>query len=1433
MDLHVTLTSAPPVAFPAREIVVDTLVLPTGAALADRLGAAGYEGPFTIDGAPLTASTAGEGRLTDGAVVVCGAPAAQDAPARVPPLAFVVHAGPDAGQVIPLSRGSYTIGRAGGDITIADPALSRRHALLTVARDAIVLEDLSSVNGTFVDGERISRAHITVSAALLLGGSRCRVELVDDDGWRYVSPVHVLDPVPVGSEPPRRPSRLLALTAVLPLVLGVVLAVTTGLWFFLAFSALSAVTGLVPLLTHRRDARAFADAVRDAARRDRERRITAVPDPGQTALDALRAGLRTPGGRSEACAPLSPVILLRLGTADQPANLAVDRVTATFTPPILADLPLVVPIFPRGGAGATPGTDEAGGPSFTVAGEPAAVMGLLRALLLQVAHPLLGAPPVVCWGPVRHLPLPARFLPNVRLTRDPRALAGIIEQTDVLLVVQIGEDPPGIVRRSGVAVVRFLLDDGMAHGPTSATALPSAGVVLTADGARARIEGREYLLVPDAVSERTFERTARALAGASRHPGAVTVRRPGAEPPAGVLPSAVSLWSGSLRPDTLASSVPARWSTADAGRPEAFIGHSGTGPVSIDLVRDGPHLLIAGTTGSGKSEFLRTLVLGFALCQPPGQLSLLLIDYKGGSGLGALAALPHCVGALTDLSSESTARALTSLRAELRRRERLCADRGADDLEELRRIAPRACPPRLVVVIDEFRMLGDDVPTAVPDLMRIAALGRSLGVHLVLATQRAQGAVTPDLRANITTSILFRVQTAMESQDLLGSGAAADIPVDIPGRAFLRRGSEPPVAVQVASSSDLPSTRATRGWQDVVTYLDEPRTGGPPRGTRTPDSMHCTDTTDTTDGATADARGAAAPAPTVLGRAVAGLLAAAGGVSAPRPPRPVLPALPDRLTLAACAVFPPADRPESGAGRSVEPSGVPLGVLDLPDRQVQRRLQWDPRSHSHLALVGLPGSGAAEALAAVVAALPAAEPDLHLYVLDGDGTLGACSADPHVGAYLLPDEAKRAGRVLQRLAGLPARNREDTGPVVLAVTGWGRWSSQFRDGRLARAEDDLYGLVRDGPRNGVAVLIGGDRELTTSRLFALLPSRIYLPLGAHQETTMTWPTMPPVDPVPGRGFAQGRITGSWGDGTCQLLTEPAADTEPVRPPARAPFPVHPLPRVVLLSDIVPAGRTAARTAGRMAGTRAGEEDLPLGVHGDDLRMFSVTLRPGEVYPVLGHAGSGRSNALRVLAQAAARLAPPSAVLAPPSGAPPAAVLAYWRDLAGRSAGPDPAGRYLLVVDDADRLPAEVQQTLSGFVARGAAAVLAAAPGPALMTRMPLALTVRAAGRGLVLTPRTAADGDLLGVRLDPDGPVIPGHGFACDPAGVVEVQVALATDDPEEAGAPSGSAAPYSALSGPVVRTVYSTTGLEKSVTMTTAAGTRRPRPTRGAPVEK
>lgn len=1372
MELHVTLVSAPPSAIPAREIVVDTHVLSTGSALAERLESGGYRGPFSVDGIPLSGLVPHTGVLIDGAIVVSGEARRAKENRTSSHLVLVVHSGPDAGQVFPLSRGAYTVGRAASDIAIADPGLSRHHALLTVTEDAILLEDLGSANGTFVDGESITSTTVTISATVQLGASSLRIELLDDSDWEATAPRELLAALPVDAEVPRKPSRILILTALLPLVLGVVLALTTGMWFFLAFSALSAMTGLVPLLAYRRSERAFAGAVDRVAEQDRLRRVHGVPNPGRMAVAALRACHATaPPLRGREASP--DVLLLRLGTADQPANVTVRRDEGAFTPPTLLNVPLVLVCDLRSGATSAR--------SCLISGEAEAARNLVRAMLLQLGHG--GAPPVVIWGSSREVPLQARFLPNVLLTRDPRSLASIIEQSAICVVFQFTDDLPDVSGTAGVFLIRITTGQATTTGGVAPVIGTGAGarVTLHADPAAARvcIDGRELEAVLDGVSDGTFDRTARALArvGASNE-GRRSGLRPNTRSQSDGPPPCAFVLPPDFTPDALTACASARWRSSDPSRATAHLGESGVGPVSIDLVGDGPHLLVAGTTGSGKSEFLRTLVLGLAVNQPPEHLTLLLIDYKGGSGLGALASLPHCVGSLSDLSSESTARALVSLRAELRRREHLCAEHGAHDLGELRRVVASACPPRLVVVIDEFRALSDEVPTAVPDLMKIGALGRSLGVHLVLATQRPQGAVAPDMRANITSSVLLRVQTPMESQDLLGSSLAAEIPVGTPGRAFLRRGAEAPVSFQVASSSAVPAASTTRGWQDISAYL----AGDPEDPTVEPRRAA---------GQASHAAGSATPGhradQDVLHRAVVAVALAARTSGARRPIRPVLPPLAAVLPSAACLDFLPADAERSSAsalGPAPARGGVALGLADFPEHQQQRLLQWRPRDHSHLALVGLPGCGGSAALGSVVSALPAADPDIHLYLLDGDGALKNVPRDGRLGAYVPSHETKRAGRVLERLAALPSRIPGDAPPIVLAISGWGRWTSQFRNGRSSRAEEDLHSIVRDGAHNGVSIVIAGDRELTSSRFFPLVPNRIFLPLGAHQETTMTWPKMPSLDSVPGRGLAQGPVTGSWGEGVCQLVLEPTRAPAPVRPPARSPFMVHPLPESVPLQQLLSSGD----------GRR--QDTLTLGVQGDDLGPYRITLEPGESYFVLGHRASGRSNALRVIAETAALLLPRRDVLVAPTGTD---VAEYWRRLAKQCSDAGALDRCLVIVDDADQLPADVQQILSGLVARGAAAALAAAPSPALMARVPLALQARNNGSGFVLSPRSTADGDIFGARLEPDGPPIPGRGYACTSTGILEVQLAHAQDGSSDRGAEArrGEAPGPTALSGP------------------------------------
>ncbi|WP_456847707.1 FtsK/SpoIIIE domain-containing protein, partial [Cellulomonas sp. P5_C6] len=236
--------------------------------------------------------------------------------------------------------------------------------------------------------------------------------------------------------------------------------------------------------------------------------------------------------------------------------------------------------------------------------------------------------------------------------------------------------------------------------------------------------------------------------------------------------------------------------------------------VAVDLVADGPHVLVAGTTGAGKSELLTTLVLSLALTHPPDRLAILLVDFKGGTGLGPVAGLPHVLEHVTDLDAAHARRILAALRAELRRRETLLAAAGVRDLLELDPADP-GTPPRLLVVVDELRALTEDLPDSSAALTRIAAQGRALGIHLVLATQRPAGAVGADLRANVAVRVALRVTDPADSTDVLDAPDAALIDPATPGRAWLRRGSRSLEPVQIARAvmtTPAPVLRVARPW---------------------------------------------------------------------------------------------------------------------------------------------------------------------------------------------------------------------------------------------------------------------------------------------------------------------------------------------------------------------------------------------------------------------------------------------------------------------------------------------------------------------------------------------------------------------------------------------------------------------------------------------
>ncbi|MDU0348867.1 FtsK/SpoIIIE domain-containing protein, partial [Actinomyces sp. MRS3W] len=397
-----------------------------------------------------------------------------------------------------------------------------------------------------------------------------------------------------------------------------------------------------------------------------------------------------------------------------------------------------------------------------------------------------------------------------------------------------------------------------------------------------------------------------------------------------------------------------RWDTAAPTSLSAVLGVGAAGAVTVDLVRDGPHALLAGTTGSGKSELLVSWLIQLAASAPPSSLSLVLVDYKGGAAFGPLARLPHTAGVLTDLDPAGTQRALASLEAEVRRRERLLALHGAKDVSSL---DPADAPARLLLVVDEFATLAAEHPQVLDALVRVAAQGRSLGIHLILSTQRPGGAVSPVIRANTNLRICLRVLDPADSRDVLGHDAAARLDPH-PGRVLLAAGPE-------ADADRVLQAPWCGSAQHLASLLDE--------------------------------------------------IAAAATATEP-PWRPWAPALPARVerrqarALAVTRTGPPAAQEESSPYRP----GCTLLVTDLPEQQRLGTWDWSPTEP--LLILGAPGCGRSTALRS--AALGALRDGMVVHVCAQDHTPAAALAGgAGVGTVVGPDDPRRLARLWTLAAG--------------------------------------------------------------------------------------------------------------------------------------------------------------------------------------------------------------------------------------------------------------------------------------------------------------------------------------------------------------------------------------------------------------------------------
>lgn len=253
---------------------------------------------------------------------------------------------------------------------------------------------------------------------------------------------------------------------------------------------------------------------------------------------------------------------------------------------------------------------------------------------------------------------------------------------------------------------------------------------------------------------------------------------------------------------------------ASLGRLIAALGRDAEGPVAVDLVADGPHALVTGVTGAGKSELLVSWVSALAAAHSATEVAFVLADFKGGTAFEPLRILPHVAAVITDLDADGAERGVRSLRAELRRREGVLSEHGARSIAEA-----DGALGRLVIVVDEFAALVQQHPDLALVFTDIAARGRALGMHLILGTQRATGVIRDALAANCPLRIALRVTDAADSRTMIGTDDAALLAGDVAGRglAFVRRAQDAaPAAFRVARTgeSDLGVIAARRRGEE-------------------------------------------------------------------------------------------------------------------------------------------------------------------------------------------------------------------------------------------------------------------------------------------------------------------------------------------------------------------------------------------------------------------------------------------------------------------------------------------------------------------------------------------------------------------------------------------------------------------------------------------
>ncbi|MGQ0624021.1 MAG: type VII secretion protein EccCa [Sporichthyaceae bacterium] len=679
-------------------------------------------------------------------------------------------------------------------------------------------------------------------------------------------------------------------------------------------------------------------------------------------------------------------------------------------------------------------------------------------------------------------------------------------------------------------------------------------------------------------------------------------------------------------------------------------------PVTMDIKESaqqgmGPHGLVVGATGSGKSEFLRTLVLGLVVTHSPAALNLILVDFKGGATFAGMSELPHVSAVITNLADELTLvdRMQDALAGEMVRRQELLRAAGnfasVKDYEKARLGGADLAPlPSLFIVVDEFSELLSAKPDFAELFVAIGRLGRSLAIHLLLATQRLEEGRLKGLDSHLSYRVGLRTFSAQESRTVLGVDHAYTLP-PVPGLGYLRPD------------------------QSTLIRFTASYVSGPPPVRR------------------AAPIGAVAPARIVPFTTIPVLLPAA---AEPEPVEPearqsetrsevdiVVERLRGRGPAAHQVWLAPLDQPDTldsllgdltvvaGLGL-VSPSWrakgslvVPLGAVDKPAEQCRDTLVVDlGGAGGHLALVGGPRSGKSTLLRTLVTslALTRTPAEVQCYVLDfGGGTFTPLTSLPHIAGVATRSEPDIVRRVVAEVIGIAnareayfrangidsietyrARKLAGTaddgyGDVFLLIDGWATIRADFE-----ALEVELTDLATRGLTFGVHLVVASARwNDFRSTIKDQFGTRLELRLGDPTDSEIDRKAAGNVPAGrPGRGLAAGR--------NHILIALPRIDAD--HDPATLGAGIEHLIQAITSASALPSGPKLRLLPERVALTeiRTGVPDDPrliLGIGERDLAPLGLDAAADPMLTVYGDGGSGKSTLLRTYAREVMHLFP--------------------------------------------------------------------------------------------------------------------------------------------------------------------------------------------------